>query len=363
MSIKSIIMEALGPVRPRWWGDFSPTTRGPITYGSLGEFPIPLPTTVVGGLATALLKGSHKLCDTSKIDEDPLFCQERVLDQLGILRVKGPFLGFKNEQSIIPLLPFANYFRSFTGECYSVDVTERIGIGLERYRKTVKESYLYTEQLAWSVRGSSNVSSYTILVDLEIKNNEFEITNPIFVGGERQAFNVEAKESSIVIRELQSIWGDNIEKPITYMVIMLATPLLLNRPREKIIYVTSLTPYESVVSSLYEIFQKSGLSPKGLNLLSRCKIAGLGVGYDLTLNLPRPYLPALLPGCTILVEFEEGIKPLDLYLNGLGVYTRLGWGTIIPLPANTLDNWKVFNTCKHAKSCMDDTNKNFPNNK
>ncbi len=327
MPRKTLVLRAVGPARPRWWGDFTPTARGPVIHAE--ATPLPLPSTVVGAIASAF-NVQVKTC-LQKLSENPLACQEEALKILGVDGVGPITLAVCDKAGCKPLMPVAietgrNAFIDLEGNTYEVELGVRMGVGLQRDKKAAMEGLLYSEELAWTIRGSNGSTyPYTVAVELETKRSLGQ-SGIVYLGGERTVFQVEVSDKPILETQLKKLWGASWEKPVKNLVVAVLTPLILELDHvDKVV----LKPYEVVVEAL-----KKRLGLRNLEPLTRCRIAGLGLGYDVAVNLPRPYKPVLLPGCFFEAELEHPTQPSRIYRYGLGSqpYHSLGWSQILPLP-------------------------------
>ncbi len=329
MAVASLVLEALAPARPRWWGDFSPSARGPVTSAGLAAIPVPLPSTVAGALAAAL---GAEPCRAS--GGDPLACQEGVLRSFGVERFRGPLLVAERGGRLEPLVPVApQSFSDLDGRRYSVESGERVGVALSRASKSVLEGYLYLEELAWGVRiGGGGIEPYRLL--MEVKAGEaFRAPRLVLLGGERPAFKADTVAGSVVEERLASLWGGAWGREAREAVIAVATPAVLPRDHRA----SPLDLQGSLERALKELLGSAGVAVEGVEPLNRCTITALGLGYDVARNLPRPYEPVLLPGCLFRARASSGLEPRRLYREGIGRYAQLGWGTVLPLPPGAED--------------------------
>ncbi|MCE4613663.1 MAG: hypothetical protein F7C07_07540 [Desulfurococcales archaeon] len=322
MTIITLTLEALNPARPRWWGDFSPSARGPVTSASLGPTPIPLPSTLAGAIAAAL-GARPESCGDFK---DPLECQTAALHSVGVLELRGPLLAVEVRGSVEPLVPWGSGFKDLEGNEYTVAAGERAGVALSRTSKSVLEGYLYFEELAWGVTsGNGGIKPYKLVVEVVVDNG-FAAPSLVLLGGEKPAFKSDSLPRSLVEERLASLWEDGWEGEVHESVVAVATPTVLPEDTKP----SPISLMESLENALNSLLSK--MEPVKIEPIIRCTIAALGLGYDMARNLPRPYKPVLLPGCLFRVKTRSGFQPSRLYREGLGRYANLGWGTILPLP-------------------------------
>ncbi len=335
MTMLTLVLEALGPARPRWWGDFTPAVRGPIVHASVAPIPVPLPSTIAGALASSLIAANADKPHCSHDSNDPLACQRITLKRQGVTRIRGPILWLQDHYHSdgVPLIPLRDpRLIALDKSCtvYQVEKGSRIGIALSRTSKAVLEGLLYSEELAWAIVDSKGVAHpYRLAVEVEADPGILRKVAALHLGGERQLHQVTVVNEDLVRQALAKTWANAWQTRTNQLLVAIVTPVLLDPKTTK--YVDILNPFKTFSEIVKQLLEEIGVKPLAIEPMTRCAIAGLAPGYDMALNLPRPYYPAILPGCIVRIEGSQ-LNPVTLYEEGLGLYTDLGWGTIAPLP-------------------------------
>ncbi len=330
MTRYSILLKALEAVRPRWWGDFTPAARGPVIHAETA--PIPLPSTVAGALAALL--GGASACSAAWLKEDPLACQREVLKKSEVSRL-GPAVLVACNDECRPLLPVSQgpgrvSLVDLEGRVYEVRPTARIGVGLRRDRKAANEGLLYSEELAWAVLGEDdNAYPYAIAVEVE-SESMLQWEGVVRLGGEGALFSVRQLREPVLELWLKRLWGDGWARPVEKLVAVVVSPLVVEDVGEG----STLKPYTTITDLLAKALRARDVEP-----VTRCTVAGLGLGYDMATNLPRPYKPVILPGCAVEAELANPRPPSRVYSEEPAhtLYHELGWSWLVPLPLEAKD--------------------------
>ena len=191
------------------------------------------------------------------------------------------------------------------------------------------EGLLYSEELAWAITGPGGSHPYTLAVEVEADPNQLRGVTVIHLGGERQLHRLALHQDSLIDSRLAALWRQKWRSTVDRLLLAVATPALLDPEAAR--EINTLNPVKAVEEALRGALEKAGVRVSAVKPITRCMVAGLAPGYDMAANMPRPYYPAILPGCVAEVE-GHNLSPANLYEHGLGLYKDLGWGTVAPLP-------------------------------
>jgi CRISPR/Cas system CMR-associated protein Cmr3 (group 5 of RAMP superfamily) len=312
--------------------EFTPTVRGPQAIAR--TLPLPLPSTIVGCLATLLLdRGVSAMPKASASWEDGLI---QVLGLDGEACFRGPYLLVDNEvyvpfeEGLIRLADLSEVlgrlrFEEVVGgavplhealeqRMIHLKKVESVGIGLEKATKTVKHGLLYSAEFV-DYRSTFNGRKVCIAMDVygETALNTLPSTEGyvIRLGGEGRTVQVRIEGARHLEEEVEKIAAEG--RSLIYVV----SPALMRTP------LAGLAP---VVSTRKLKFSISNV-PVDL-LVGRIDV--LGVGFDIRRGIRKPMYASLTHGSLLLTEVKRA-DLIKLYRRGLSdVGCKLGYGTFIP---------------------------------
>ena len=349
----------------RWEGEFTPEIRGPTAF-AYSEI-LPLPSTIAGVLAYTAWKGkcvSKGLFDSTK----------SILS--GILgtkfSIRGPYFYVNTitrngeVHEVICLHKYPRKLLCIDASSKKISYIDaeksgihHIGIALRNDAKSVIEGLIYTqvefvprllaETIVREIVGSNTlVEDYGILAEIFCSNKDYKesIRNKIIVaGGESRPSLFKVLDRTPFYEFLEKEWT---KASASNTLLYIASPIIseysitncnlsepLANPREYVLkYIDKLIgrylkKKELTVRSYILDPTKSENSER-----HRVVFTIIGLGYDLCLNIPRPLRGSIMPGAL----FEATIKDWrQLYIEGIGEYRELGWGTIVPMPTIILN--------------------------
>ncbi len=333
---------------------------------------IPLPTTVAGSLACTGWCRNKKCSENKSRWEALTSCIASLLKsefgvEAGSVRVKGPlvtdgeklFVGCAEglvELSVDGVSEWVE--RQERGErpgkkagdakhrLISLEsiLQERTGVGLVREKKVVKimregEGLLYTAPyIYYYYRGSKNKKTrdlriLDLAVDIIVESTEttkdavVECRKlPLRLGGEdRKALATLTLNKPRVLSILEGMWR---EHETNEAVIVLATPMILPRSiAGDGIERNLLEAVEEGIEGFAELDKKEVYS---VHPRVRPRITPLQLGFDERSGRKGEIRTALLPGAVFKVRVIGDWR--KLYVRGAGELTRIGFGTLLPVP-------------------------------
>jgi CRISPR type III-B/RAMP module-associated protein Cmr3 len=336
MYVGSVLFEPNDLLMFRGPMEFTPTIRGPQALAR--TLPLPLPSTIVGCLATLLLDKEISAIPNTFISwEDALI---QVLGLNGEACFRGPYLLVDHEvyvpfeEGLIKLADLSRTFRklnleevvhkaSFLREVLEqlmvrLKKVENVGVGLERTTKTVRRGLLYSAEF---IDYLSTFSGHKVSIAMDVYGatalNKLSSTERyvIRLGGEGRTVQIKIRETRYLEEGVKKIIKETSseKKSIIYMV----SPALMRTP------LTNLAP---VVSTKKPRFPVDGIP---VELLAG-HINILGAGFDLYRKIRKPMYASLTHGSLLLIEIEQA-DLTKLYQHGLSdVGCKLGYGTFIP---------------------------------
>ena len=324
----SLLIKPLGFSSFRWYGEFNPKAKGPIAIG-ITE-PLPLPSTIIGAL------GNHfgctfecayidpleniKKCINHNMGKDvvikgPLLVEDRISNTFYLHLWPGKLLKLKVSSSKVYI------------EISDAPIIELIGTALRHDRKNVTPHLLYVQRLI-------DMTKYNVLVEIYNTNRKLSSSVLRFGGEFRSAF-MDIIYENPMYKYLEDLWRNYRSAE---MLLLVASPIILDTSPSYEDLVKN--PDKSVLNILRRLIEKiQGISIKNLTYASGIygglKLSLIGLGYDIACNMLRPLFPAIMPGSIISITTDASWH--ELYLKGLGLYTKYGWGTVIPLPKEKVE--------------------------
>lgn len=382
LSVASILFKPLSTGAFKWKGEFTPQARGPQQY--YRSEPLPLPSTVAGTLSGLLLETFNKpLCGSGNevysnvyrglniaiVGKDVATSPDIVL--------RGPYLYIKTsaeEKMLCSVYGIGSKLLCFTIGSTGVHELEihewkhvtNIGIGLDSVKKTTIEGLIYTSTYHDIVATATDIvkrsallkkgvklEDYGILVEIYTKLGANVNRNVIFdtlkktvdskivtLGGEFRAFQARVLNETFIDKLISKIPSDrclywHIATPIMLCKEIVNEKSILKEKEGKT-FQGLLTEYaEKLLEKLLELMKLEKCSseylPKNVVNNAKIKFSVLGLGYDICLNKRRPMCRNVEPGSGLLGKPAPNISPLEIYIKGVGSYSELGWGTVIPL--------------------------------
>lgn len=351
MTLGSVVFKPLSTASFRWGGEFSPQVRGPQAYAR--SHPLPLPSTVAGALAgLSLALTGVDLCPRSSSEpqdvyENVRFGLEKLFGSEVILR--GPYLYASSDTGYVLCFPF----RAGRMLCLSSDLevksvryglSSHIGIALDSTKKIVVEGMIYTliyhdvnatiENVAREF--NMKIREYGVLVEVhrrpggesvDIETLSAKIDSSLVVlGSEQRPFRVRFVKRAPMYDILSRMSVDAEECFYWHI----ATPILI----EADIKIDG--PLSTVAQDLYKsLVGLAGLRECERRSLEKIVFTSTSSGYDMCSNKRRPHHPAVLPGSGF---YGSTRQPTSVYLNGVGRYSQLGWGTIVPIKREYIES-------------------------
>lgn len=310
-------------------GEFDMASRGIHSAGI--SLPYPTPATL-SGLVASYIGGSGSSNSSAWIDE-----YKEVLGKE--FRLRGPFIVINGDYYLIHDLKNKFIFK-ISGPPLKIKLKEnkidkdyvkgidiiniydeRVGIGLRVRmdgRKIVREGMLYTISLLDVENMASRVNKerLTLSYYVEYIGLDKDVNGIFRVGGESWPADVETEDlSESKFKEYFNIEARNLG-------LYVVSPLLLK---------TGIIDIEK-----FFVSKLSKLNVSQVKIIGETKL--LAAGYASKLNnrfaSRRPIFEALQPGSVIYLETRDSPDPnklIELYYEGLGEYSSLGYGTIFPI--------------------------------
>lgn len=345
MKILTLKIKPLEPLIFRQAGEFDPSARGVYSYAS--SSPIPRPSTIAGMLITNLLHSTKHVANTINSWKELLGFYRKVLDELGIYAIRGPyFYDTRRDIVYVPLslsggvklvdydqacyyllreyrdllsiiveekadptyLQLLKYVEEELSRRYGLEVKEiwRTGIKLRsrlggEASKTVEEGYLYTAKF---IAYPESVEVRAKLIVSE-KSPLKELSRVAKLGGEHRMAEIMISSET-----------DGVDEVLSY-------------------------------SDLPESFYVLLLSPMPLKNTVKVKYIGsrdiIGLGFSIARSRRKPIYGALLKGSIIHIESSKfnlhdllvlGLhKALRINDEELDVLARTGYSSFMPLIA------------------------------
>ncbi|MEB3816359.1 MAG: hypothetical protein LRS46_00235 [Desulfurococcales archaeon] len=335
----SLLFQPLAGSVYKWQGEFSPQFRGPQAYSESRS--LPLPSTIAGVLA-GVEASRRGLPAQDECLEGEVYGATRNLleDLLGEgFKIRGPYFYIEGRRGTaeVKLLCMAhkgvNLYCVNAGEPSETLILKPLalqntGIALDTLSKSVIEHYIYTIKAldlhattARVVRDKlklHSVKRYGILVEVYADNARDLLDGKIvWMGGRQRPYRIEVLGQTPA-RSIASRASENA-------VVHIVSPILFCGSYK--MKIPLIEP--GLERKLYETLCTSLKLSCG-EICSRITFTALGLGYDLCRGRKRPYCQTVMPGAQFKASVTE---PLKLYDDGVGAYSELGWGTLLPLPA------------------------------
>lgn len=325
--IASLLFTPLEPICFRWYGSYTWLTTGPSSQ-AVSE-PLPLPSTLVGALVYGLAVTKNRFRSivrgSAKNPEDLL------KDLIELLRLngcncsevilRGPYI---ISQRGIALHLMGGHLVVVNGGKLSIINSVRVidkGVALRRDTKSTVQHMLYSIEYVDLVQV---LGEYKIAVDILCNESCELMLEPVIMrlGSDGRA----AKMSVGVVENNLSRIISEVSSGLFYV----ASPILLSSSHLKTLMNKGSMEIDSfTISALSKEELEHLLNEKRDRLLKyfRMKIQMLAAGYDMLRNSLREMFPAILPGSMIRIERSNK----ESLLRGLGRYSYIAWGTVVPL--------------------------------
>ena len=326
-------------------GEFSPQARGPQVRAR--SWAIPLPTTLLGAVATRLIEQNPPQLayiqkTTSWLDELSLiFGKERTF--------RGPYLTYNGDiflylefqevstflkpeamekfieelgsdwktrsiSSIRDLLKSIAEDDRFSLKLKTIEFT---GQAIQDPLKRVKTGYLYNIQLVDYSELAQKGEAYLCLDVLGEKLN-LQQTSVIGLGGERRLAELSEKEGTPLREKMEDVWKD--VDNTSYVLLYLLSPAL---------YRTGNNTLEILENKLRE---------RKLKLEKIISLSTLvsPIGFAAKAPIRKPIYNIARPGSIIVAKTLAGFSHDELYKLGISQEgERFGFGTVFPFPIST----------------------------
>jgi hypothetical protein len=324
----SLVFTPSGLSLYRWRGEFTWIARGPAAE-AFSE-PVPLPTTVVGALLSLEpprpSSSRFTLEDQRRELARVLGCKE--------FRLRGPFLARRagtGGRLRAPILLHHARLGLAALEARGGELAVRapipvarvpaIGTALSMDSKTALKHMMYAATYA-----DLGAQEYGIVVEVHGCSPALKLPRAVPLGA----------ESRMAVVELVD------ERPVHGMVVGLqrstrsfyayvATPILLDQAKlddmvggkwvkagRCMLRLPERRELKHIVRG-----EETGEAAK----MFRPVLSLLSPGFDTVRESPRPAVPAILPGSIVAVE---DCSPVEAYVEGVGSFSELGWGTVVP---------------------------------
>ncbi|UXD22092.1 hypothetical protein IPA_01605 [Ignicoccus pacificus DSM 13166] len=360
-----VIIRPLGSSSFRKPGNFSPQTRGSVTYSL--SYPLPPPTTLAGALAQIVYQRDSSCKELDDKNFEILSDVKKCLEKLGVKRLTGAFAIFEEGEAKeltafdgTPILGLRklvkelersgkkiedllkrevlipskskNLFEVMKRPIPQIGATELTGIALHRTKKQTgiesSKGMIYIQERRYiAVQEGKKIIMGSIVADIygDLRHEEKTILG---FGGEGLPARLELSKKNLIEEELSHLWnGRNGGECL----LLIATPLLFKEPlnvrsssfaqlREKIEKllkneIKHFTPKE-------EDFLKSIVPPY------RVEVDAFSLGWSLAKNRPRGFRHGIWKGL-FYGNCDDWHK---LYREGAGDLRELGFGTLVPIP-------------------------------
>ncbi len=345
----------------RWCGEYTWMVKGPSCEG-VSE-PFPLPTTIIGAVFAAmntLLKRRTQKCDSLSIDE----VEQKFVESLGSsASVRGPFVPGQRAVAV-HLWPGKIIKITCQGDTVSLEVLKLkkrdeeyhiryIGTALREDRRTVVRHLLYAESLldvnslGKLLRENGLDGSIAVdFINVDASSIAPSIGHIARLGAESRPVLLSREDTPLLYNFVKDLVS-KLDCPDSYFVYVVS-PILIS-PCEDLIKSLSRGERINLSEFMEEDFEKDVeisvprirelenlfKDEKDITRLAkqvRVNIAMLSPGFDTVRVCPRPALVAIMPGSILKLEGVNKKAILEVWKRGLGLYSRLGWGTFIPLP-------------------------------
>jgi CRISPR-associated protein Cmr3 len=340
----TISFKVVEPMMFRGPGEFDPFVRGAYSRGA--SLALPLPSTIAGVLATY---GISKLGRPVPSSGDWI---EQYLEVLGKdVRIRGALIRLNNELMAEDRLSrgFLNMEkvrekceivwrrlgRSCREECregefepsVKIKKSVRVGIMLETRGKVsvkrAREGFLYGAEYVDYVGATAGSRSLSVEIVAEVRGGIAESLSPaqklpIRFGGEgRIALLSFRKGGEILDGVVKQLWSNRTDHH-GVLALYLATPALFETGK-------------SVKERLNEWIKDLGRRARDVKLIGLSgESSVLGTGFMLKERRRKPIYISLDPGSIIFLEGDFSLP--EIYQEGVGVASMLGYGTVIPVP-------------------------------
>ncbi|HIQ55867.1 MAG TPA: hypothetical protein EYH59_04205 [Pyrodictium sp.] len=349
-STYSLVIKPLHLASFRWGGSFTPLVTGPAAI-AFSE-PLPMPSTIAGLLAGEAL--GYKPSQ-SKVSPEEL--EKLIAEKLGFgdrFALRGPYIYDGDVKTV-----YLHYWsRSPIGKrlvavelvegkmiisFQNIDYHQHTGIALNNTCKSVIRGLIYTQMLAKQDK--------SIIVEVHGANKAWPNGKIVRrFGGEGRIAIIERMDTAPLFKLITSIkagngWYAYVVTPILLPPHSINEIAKILEGRDRMIDVEEppntriLIPTLKELKDFIEVEEQHGknyirgdVREKQAKIAKRfrTKITLLSPGYDMAANMPRPLHLAIMPGS--IVKIETPLNPQQLYQEGVGLYRRLGWGTLLPLP-------------------------------
>ncbi len=302
----------------RWGGEYTWVSTGPASIG-LGE-PIPLPTTIIGGIL-----GTKPGRGLGKDGNDALNALSMNL-QCDVKALRGPYYPYRKDGIAIHL--YSGGLLCIDGEGVISDVIRRqeilVGYGgtaLRRNIKIVRQGMLYRILLLDSEALREKGINPQISMDLVVNGTCQIVSSVKKLGGDMRLAILNHDGDTRLLKLLRSV------KSSYYVV---ASPILLEGEDA-----CKLLSGECIILGKCrlcppKVSEVRSIVGEELTKTVRVKAEILSPGVYGDTGFPREPYVAILPSSLLRVECEGGhcIKELE---RGLGYYSCLGFGTLVPI--------------------------------
>jgi len=324
-------------------GPFGITQRGPTAVSDSYKTKL---TTLLGALAyLGYLKNSN--C-SSVSSENPLKSVKSCLKQVVQPPLRGPFVSLNGalsfgEEELYPLSPLLNEWGKIKERLKELVegkvVLKRKKKALVKYKDGLLGKYLRSGSAYGNMLNKQMKVSDAVYLKKRMYYKDVEfffevkglaedlgargLKETITLGGDWGVAEVRTEGGRPVEESLKKLWDEEWERNGVDAVIVVVSPLILAE---------NCDGAEELVNDPLQVFKKDVSNDvEAVPLLRRYTIDVYHLGWDLNKNVPRPALPAVLPGSAVIAR---GLKltPKGLYERGLGEFRELGFGTLIPLP-------------------------------
>ncbi|HIQ10625.1 MAG TPA: hypothetical protein EYH26_01435 [Pyrodictium sp.] len=346
----SLVIRPLYLASFRWGGSFTPLVTGPAAI-AFSE-PLPMPSTIAGLLAGEASGYKPFQSKVSPEELGRLIAEKLDFGDKFVLR--GPYIYNSDTKTV-----YLHYWdRSPTRErlvavelvegkmvitFQNVDYHQHTGIALNNTCKSVVRGLIYTQMLVKQDK--------SIIVEVHDAKKAWPDKKIVRrFGGEGRIAVIEKMGDTPLHKLTTSIkvgntWYAYVATPILLPPHSINNLAKILEGEDRVIDVEEppntriLIPTLKELENLIEVEEEQNGSHAGGNTRDkqakiakrfRTKIALLSPGYDMAANMPRPLHPAIMPGS--IVKIETSLSPQQLYQEGVGLYRRLGWGTLLPLP-------------------------------
>ncbi|MEM3710333.1 MAG: type III-B CRISPR module-associated Cmr3 family protein [Nitrososphaerales archaeon] len=350
--MRSILFRTMEPMMFRGASEFSPTSRGPQT-GAWSR-PLPSPSTIAGALATLILQHENR----SPLGGELSRWYEEVTDFLGgkgstVLR--GPYLidgkGNVYVQYKDGLLLLNELEKGLTKsdlvedtkeldkekKKFEIGYIDLIGIKISDGSKATEAGLIYSARMVdYGKIGGQKNDSCSIMIEVHKTSDSLEnaLKTPkiIRLGGEGRLVEVMAEKLQPISEFVRA--EDCRTKRLRLYV---TTPMLFEASPRLVSKEVGVETGTVFLSSRLNEKVSAYLSEVQFKVASIRITGSLGIlgGFSVARAARKPVYAALYPGSVIEITRDLPFSKEDcynLYVEGLGLFRDLGYGTVIPIP-------------------------------